>query len=158
MDHDQATRERLVTLMKGGEAFIPVNEVLVSTPFEVVGQKPGDIPFSIWQLTEHMRIALYDILEFSKDPYFESPQWPDEYWPATEQPDNANAWKKSIRIFQEHLEEMILLVREPWNDLYKPFLPGKDYNLLRQAQLVAEHNAYHTGQIVLIRKLLGAWK
>ena len=105
-----------------------------------------------------MRIAQSDILEFSRDPKHVSPDWPKGYWPKTAKPPNDVAWKKSIASIKKDREAMIKLVSNPKTDLYAPIPQGTGQNILREALLIAEHNAYHLGQLVLLQRLLGAWK
>ena len=109
-------------------------------------------------LLEHMRIAQWDILEFSRNPKHISPEWPDGYWPKTESPPSAAAWNNSIKSFRKDLKSMQDLVSEPKADLYAPIPWGDGQTILREALLVADHNAYHLGQIVVLGRLLSAWK
>ena len=122
------------------------------------GAKTKNIPYSIWELVEHIRIAQWDIVEFSRNPNHISPDWPDEYWPAKNSPESDNVWNASIEAIHIDLQDMIEMVLDPQNNLLKPFLHGNGQTLLREAMLLADHNAYHLGQIILIRKILGDWK
>jgi hypothetical protein len=105
-----------------------------------------------------MRIAQADMLEFSRDPNYESRKWPGDYWPRTDAPPSDAAWEKSIKDFRSDLREMVKLVSDPKSDLYTPFPWGEGQNLLREALQVADHNAYHLGQLLAVLRLLGAWK
>jgi hypothetical protein len=109
-------------------------------------------------LLEHIRIAQWDILDFSRNPKYKSMEWPKDYWPATEAPPTADAWNKSIKAFKKDLKEMQDLVADPKTDLYKAIPWGDGQTILREALLVADHNAYHLGQMVMLRRLLGAWE
>lgn len=158
MKQEQQLREQLVKLMKGGQAFTPSDQILAGISLENAGKEVDDLPYTLWQLMEHLRIALWDILEFSRDPDYESPQWPEGYWPDEKAPADRDALKHCREAIASGLEEMIGLVQDESNDLYTPFPHGNGQNLLREAMLVAEHNAYHLGQIVVLRRLLGDWE
>ncbi|WP_242929165.1 DinB family protein [Pontibacter vulgaris] len=158
MNQDQALRDQLIKLMQGGQAFRPVNEVLQGITVEDAGKTVQNLPYSIWQLIDHMRFSLHDILEFTRNPDYKEPTWPDDYWPKEAAPANQSALDASIKAIETGLEEMVQLVQDPANDLYKPFPHGNGQNLLREAMLVAEHNAYHLGEIVVLRRLLGNWE
>jgi uncharacterized damage-inducible protein DinB len=143
-------------LLNGGSAHAHLNDALKGLPAEHRGEKPYRLPYSIWQLVEHIRIAQWDMLEFSKDATHQSPKWPDEYWPEEAAPKDEEAWNQSIQQIEEDLQEMIGLVKA--GDLYEPIPHGTGQNLLREALQVADHTAYHTAEIILLRRLLGSWK
>lgn len=132
-------------------------DVVGDMPENLRGVKPHGAPHTAWQLLEHMRIAQWDILEFSQNPKHVSPQFPEGYWPATEAPPNAEAWGKSATAFGRDLAEMKKLVANSKTNLFERIAHGEGQTILREALLVADHNAYHLGQIVLLRKMLGAW-
>lgn len=157
-DRDKVLREQLLTLMTGGNAHADFEEAIKNLPAELRGKAPKGAEHSPWQLLEHMRIAQWDILEFSRDAKHKSPKWPDEYWPATPKPPDEKAWDKSVRAFRRDLKAMCALVADPATDLYAPIAHGSGQSILREALLVADHNAYHVGQLILVRRLLGAWK
>ncbi len=158
MNPDQILREQLVKLLRGGQAFTPFEDITHAITVEEAGTRLPELPYTIWQLIEHMRLALYDILEFSRDPDYESPEWPVRYWPSESKPADQATLEKSKLEIQEGIEQMIELVQDPTNNLYAPFPHGDGQNLLREAMLVAEHQAYHTGQILVLRRLLGKWE
>jgi len=155
---DQQLRDQLTKLIKSGQAFKPLPEVLQGISAAVAGKRIADLPYTLWQLIEHLRIALYDILDFSRNPDYESPEWPAGYWTQEEKPANQEALDKSIQSILAGLEAMIKSIQDPAQDLFKPFAHGDGQNLLREAMLVAEHNAYHLGEIVVLRRLLGNWE
>jgi len=155
---DQQLRDQLTKLMRSGQAFKPLPEVLQGLTAEDAGKKVPALPYTLWQLIEHLRIALYDILDFSRDPQYKSPEWPAGYWPQEEKPANQEALDGSIKSIFDGMETIIKLVQDPANDLFEPFAHGDGQNLLREAMLVAEHNAYHLGEIVVLRRLLGNWE
>ncbi|RDC62377.1 DinB family protein [Adhaeribacter pallidiroseus] len=158
MNPDQILREHLVKLLHGGQAFTPLKEVIADITLTEAGTNIPELPYTLWQLIEHIRLALYDIIEFSRDPNHESPEWPSGYWPAEAKPASQAILNRSKQSIQEGIEQMIYLVQNPANNLYEPFPHGNGQNLVREAMLVAEHNAYHTGQILLMRRLLKTWE
>ena len=147
----------LKELLKGGNAHVTTEQALAKLPAELRGKVPEGSPYSIWQLTEHIRITQWDILEFSRDAKHVSPKWPDEYWPTEAEPANEAAWKKTLADITADKKAFLELLEAPDVDLYTPFKHGDGQNLLREALLIADHTSYHTGEIVLLRRLLGAW-
>jgi len=158
MNNDKSVRYQLVKLLQGGQAFKSMDAILEGITSDEAGKVLPGIPYTLWQLMEHLRIALFDILDFSRDPAYESPAWPDGYWPIEKAPADQTAVNQSIATIKEGLAAMEQLVQDPANDLYEPFPHGEGQNLLREAMLVAEHNAYHLGQMVIIRRMLDNWK
>jgi hypothetical protein len=116
------------------------------------------MPHSPWMLLEHLRIAQGDILEFCRNPKYKAPKWPEDYWPKTDAPPSDGSWGKSIKAFRKDLIAMQDLVANPKTDLYAPIPWGDGQTILREAFLVADHNAYHIAQLIDVRRLLGAWK
>lgn len=147
-------RQHLINLLTKAQAHVDLESVLKEFPRELRGKKPEGSPHTPWQLLEHMRIAQRDILEFSKDPGYKAPKWPDEYWPKTDAPPDDKAWDKSVEQTLAYLKEMCVLVSDPKRDLFVPIPHGDGQTLLREAMLVADHNAYHVGQLVLVRRIL----
>jgi hypothetical protein len=158
MTHDQSLREHLVYLLAGKGAHLDFDAAVADMPPALRGVRPAGLPHSAWELLEHLRIAQWDILEFSRNAKHVSPDWPSGYWPAAAAPPDAAAWDKSVAAFHRDLAAMRQLVEDPRTDLYARIPHGEDQTILREALLVADHNAYHLGQLVLVRQLLGAWK
>ncbi|HXY03022.1 MAG TPA: DinB family protein [Terriglobales bacterium] len=156
MNTDKQLRQHLIDLLRGGNAHIKFEDVVADFPTELCGEKPANLPHSAWMLLEHMRIAQWDILEFSRNRKHKSPDWPKGYWPATDVP-TAAQWNASIKQFRADLKEMENLVKNPKTDLFAKIPWGDGQTVLREALLVADHNAYHLGQIVDVKRLLGAW-
>jgi hypothetical protein len=148
----------VLKLLRGGNAHVAFEDALNELPAGLRGVKPANLPFSAWGLLDHLRIAQWDIVEFSINPKHVSPAWPDGYWPEGDAPPSDAAWKKSVQQFRRDLDRMQALVAHPRTDLYAPIPHGDGQTILREALLVADHNAYHLGQLVLVRRLLGAWK
>ena len=157
MDQDRSLRDHLLYLLSGKGAHVSFEKTVAGLPPELRGAKPAGLPHTPWQLLEHLRLAQWDILEFSRNPEHVSPEWPEGYWPATEAPPDDAAWEASLAAFRNDLAAMKALVADPASDLYTPFPHGDGQTLLREALLVADHNAYHLGQLVLVRRALGAW-
>lgn len=147
-------RQHLANLLTKAEAHVDLAGSLKDFPRELRGKKPEGSPHTPWQLLEHIRIAQWDILEFSKDARHKSPKWPDDYWPKTEAPPNDKAWDRSVLQVLADLREIVALVSDPKRDLFAPIPHGNGQTLLREALLVADHNAYHLGQLVLVRRNL----
>jgi hypothetical protein len=154
---DAALREHVLNLLKEGHAHATFEQAVKGMPVELQGKVPKGAEHSPWQLLEHLRIAQLDILEFSRDAKHESPKWPEGYWPKEKAPADDKAWDKSVRAFKKDLKEMCALVEDPKTDLFAKLPHGDGQTILREALLVADHNAYHVGQLVLVRRLLGAW-
>jgi uncharacterized damage-inducible protein DinB len=158
MKESDALRQHLLDLLRGGHAHLDFEAAVVDFPSNLRGKKPKGAPHTAWQLLEHMRIAQWDILEFSRDAKHVSPKWPDGYWPKNEVPPNPAAWNNSIRSFRADFKELARLVADKKTDLLARIPHGDGQTLLREVLLVADHNAYHIGQLVVLRRLLGAWK
>jgi DinB superfamily len=154
---DAILRKHLVKLLEGGEAHIEFDQAVEDFPAELRGVKPAGAPHTPWQLIEHMRIAQWDILKFSRNPRHVSPEWPRGYWPPSEAPASEAAWGKSLESFRRDRKELIKLVKDPATNVMAPIRHGQGQTILREALLVADHDAYHLGQLVLVRRLLGAW-
>ncbi|WP_346318919.1 DinB family protein [Chitinophaga sp. YIM B06452] len=150
--------KNLKELLHGGHAHATFEQAVKDLPASLRGQVPEGMPYSIWQLVEHIRITQLDILEFSRDPGYKSPEWPEGYWPKEHAPVNANAWEESITQIATDRKAFIELLEAPGADLFTPFQHGTGQNLLREAMLIADHTSYHTGEIIVLRRLMGAWK
>jgi hypothetical protein len=155
---DKLLREHVVYLLNGGGAHAQFDAVIKDMPEKLRGVKPEGLPHTAWMLLDHLRLAQWDILEFSRNAKHESPKWPEGYWPKNERPANSEAWNKSVLQFRKDLKAMQELVSNPKTDLFVRIPWGDGQTVLREALLVADHNAYHVGQLVDLRRLLGAWK
>ena len=152
---DQAVREHVLKLLSGSEAHADFGSAIGDWPVQLAGAKVANFPHTAWMLLEHMRIAQWDILEFSRNPKHVSPKWPEGYWPESEAPANEKAWTTAIADFKKDLKAMEKLVANRRSDLYARLPWGDGQTLLREALLVADHNAYHLGQLVMLRKCMG---
>jgi len=147
-------RQHLINLLTKAEAHVDLESSIKDFPIKLRGIKPEGSPHTPWQLLEHIRIAQWDILEFSKSGKHKSPKWPDDYWPKTEAPPDDKAWDKSVKQIHADLKAISDLVSDPENDLVTPLAHGDGQTLLREVLLVADHNAYHLGQLILLRRIL----
>jgi hypothetical protein len=163
MEGDHFLRQELTALLRGGHAHMDFHEAVGDFPLKQINslvpgsrRPPGDVPFSPWHLLEHMRIAQWDILEFIRNPSHRSPRYPEGYWPSPEQQADAAAWERSIRDFRSDLNAVLALVEDPLTQLLSPLPHARDFVLLREIMLVADHNAYHIGQFGILRDVLGS--
>jgi hypothetical protein len=157
-DQTSALREHLLYLLRGGGAHLDFEKAVAGLPPELRGVRPAGLPHSPWRLLEHLRLAQWDILEFCRNPRHVSPPFPEGYWPEGDAPPDSDAWGRSVNAFRADLRSMEALVADPASDLFTPLPHGEGQTLLREALLVADHNAYHLGQLVVVRRLLGAWE
>jgi hypothetical protein len=157
MDRGRMLRDHVLYLLRDGGAHLNFDKAVAGLPAKLRGAKPAGIPHSPWRLVEHMRLAQWDILEFSRNPRHVSPKFPEGYWPEGDAPPNSKAWDASIKAFKKDLKAMEDLVDDPKTDLFAPIPHGEGQTILREALLVADHNAYHLGQLVAVRRMLGAW-
>jgi len=147
--------DEIVHLLQGGNAHAGIKKALQNLPKALRSVRPDKLPYSIWQLTEHIRIAQWDMLEFCKDGNHQSPEWPEGYWPKETGPESDEAWEKSVKQIDKDLDELISLVKT--GDLFTKIPHGDGQNILREALQAADHTAYHVAEIIVIRRLLGAW-
>ena len=157
-ERDASLRQHLVTLLTNGHAHADFDSAIRKIPPALEGKRPKSAAHSLWEVLEHMRIAQWDILEFSRNPGHKSPDWPKGYWPDSPTPPDAKAWDKSVRAFRKDLKAMCALVTDPATDLYARIPHGDGQTILREALLAADHNSYHLGELVLLRRILGCWK
>ncbi len=150
-------RAHLVSLLKGGAAHVHFDDAISGFPPARRGAYVQGLPHTAWQLIEHVRIAQWDILEFSRNPRHVSPESSDEYWPKSPLPRDDAAWKKSVASFKKDLQAMIRLIENPRTDLFARIPRGQGKTILREAFVLADHNSYHLGQLIDLRRALGAW-
>lgn len=154
---DKILLNHLRKMLTWSEAHTDWKTALVGFPAAKRGVKPHGTPHSAWELLEHARITQWDILNFCRDPKHVSPEWPTGYWPKTAKPSNDAAWQRTAKALQKDMKSMGELVMDTKNDLFAQIAHGSGQTILREALLLADHNAYHLGQFVLVRRLLGAW-
>lgn len=157
MDQDRCLRAHLINLLDSKNAHVTFKKALGDIPPALRGKKTAQFPYTIWEQLEHMRIAQWDILEFSRNSEHVSPIFPAGYWPVGEAPEDEAAWSEGLERFNRDLQEVIALVDNHSVDLFEKIPHGSGQTILREVLLLADHNAYHLGQIVVLRKMLGAW-
>jgi len=157
MKDDKALRDDVLHLLRGGNAHVSFEKAVAGLPEELRGRKPRRMPYTPWQQLEHMRIVQWDILEYIRNPQHVSPEWPEGYWPGEGQPARS-AWAKGVKAFQADRQALVDLAADPSTDLLARISHVPDGpTILHELLLVADHNAYHLGQLILLRRLLGAW-
>lgn len=154
--YEQKLREQLVNHLKGGQAFSSIDSLIDKISLEKIGIVPDRLPYSFYQQFYHIRIAQLDILDYCRDDNYQDPNWPDDYWPENEAPDDNSEWETLVKNYFDERDEFCKLIMNSSNDLFEPFEANPDHNLLREAELVIEHTAYHTGQLYVIYRLLNA--
>lgn len=149
--------ENLIGLLTKGNSHVTLDAALQEIPFELVAKTPENLPYNLWQLAEHIRISQKDILDFSQGPEYQSRQWPKEYWPEKDKPSSKEEWENCLIQIKKDRESFIELLKANSDNFYKPFDHGDGQTLLREALVLADHNAYHTAEIIVLRRLLGNW-
>lgn len=151
--------KQLKALLDGGQAHAGFDKAVADFPVAARGVVVDKLPYSAWQILDHLRLAQKDILNFSAPPTggYHGMRWPEDYWPKSPEPPSPGAWDACIESIREDRKKFEELLTKPGVDLYKPFLWGEGQNLLREALLIADHNAYHVGELIVIRRLLGVW-
>jgi hypothetical protein len=156
-EQEAALREQLVSLLKGGGAHVHFMDAIENFPAGKRGTYAQGLAHTGWQLLEHARIAQWDILEFSRSHEHVSPEFPEGYWPKTPAPASEEEWNKTVEAFKHDLREMIKLIENTRTDLYAKIPHGQGQTILREALVLADHNSYHLGQLVDLRRALGSW-
>lgn len=151
-------RQQLTTHLIGGEAFMPLEEMLKKMPFEKVGIRPEGLPYSFYELFFHITFAQKDILEYTISGEYETSEWPDDYWPDSKAPKDEEAWEKLKKEYFDDRKMLKDYVMDRNNKLDEPVTNSEEHSLLRELMLVVEHSAYHTGQLLIIMRLLGVHK
>jgi hypothetical protein len=154
IDPDKSTRDHILYLLRDGGAHIDIETVISDFPVEVINRQVDKMPYSPWQVLEHMRIAQWDILEFSRNPDHVSPEWPSKYWPPAKAIASHEDWQRTVDQFMKDRKEMENLVKDPATDLFVPIPHGTGQTILREALLVADHNSYHLGVLVSLKRML----
>ena len=156
--NDRAIRELLSKALAWHDAHATFDDVVADMPEEARGRRPDNLPYSAWELVEHLRITQHDILDFCVNPDYEEMKWPDDYWPSSASPPSDEAWADSIRVFNDDRKALQKLADDPGVDLEAKIPHGSGQTYMRELVLIIDHTAYHVGQLVLVRRLLGLWK
>ncbi len=154
MNADKVIREQLLALLKAGNAHMSFRDAISGFPLKEINRRLPNASYTVWHLLEHIRIAQWDILEFVRNPHHISPEFPAGYWPKEDEMATATQWKKTIRDFLIDLKAVQKLVKDPRTDFFSPIPHAKDYNLLLEVLTLADHNAYHVGEFVTLRRVL----
>jgi len=154
---DDPLRAHLIRLLDWQDAHVDFDTAVKDLAPELRGVRPVGLPYSPWRLLEHLRRTQSDILEFCRNPAYVAPTWPDDYWPEADGPPDDGAWERSVAGFQEDREALKRLAADPEVDLFARVPQGSGQTFLRELLLVADHTAYHVGELVVVRRLLGAW-
>jgi hypothetical protein len=157
MGTNKSLQEHLLKLLQGSDAHVDFDAVVRGLPAAHQGKRPHGAQHSPWEVLEHLRIAQWDILQFTRNPHHKSPEFPSGYWPSTPAPPDEKAWDNSAQAFRADLQALAGLVADDSTDFFAKIPHGDGQTILRQALLAADHNAYHLGELVLLRRLLGAW-
>lgn len=158
MVSDAVLRELLGRILAWDDAHVDFDAAIADLPAGLRGTHPPRLPYSSWQLLEHLRLTQRDILEFCRNPNYRELDWPEDYWPPSPAPPSPSAWDESIAQFRQDRSALQQLAADPSIELAAPIPHGSGQTYLRELVLAADHAAYHVGQLVLIRRLLGAWK
>ena len=152
---DAKLREQLVSTLSGHGAHMSFDQAVKGFPRDLIGKRVTDLAHTPWQVVHHIWFAQWDILEFIRNPSYESPKWPEGYWPPEDGPRPLSRWEETLGKFRSDLKAIIELVQNTKNDLFAPIPHGQGQTLLREALLVIDHNSYQVGQLVDLRRLLG---
>jgi hypothetical protein len=158
MEQSDMLRELLTKVLGWQDAHVNFDAVVEDIPLRLQGVRPEGLPYSPWQLLEHMRLTQRDILDFCRDPEYKAPKWPDDYWPKSTSPPTSESWQQSVSAFLTDREALVGIIADPRLDLYAKIPHGDGQTYLRELLLVADHSAYHLGELVAVRRLLGVWK
>lgn len=153
-DAQKVVKKQLLDLLRGGNAHMSFDEAVSGFPIKHINKKPPNVPYSFWHLLEHMRSVQWDILEFIRNPEHVSPDWPSGYWPPENNKAGKALWEKTIKDFRADLRAVTSLVRNAKTDFYGPIPHAKDYTIFREILLVADHNAYHIGEFIILRQVM----
>jgi hypothetical protein len=157
MSADSVLREQLLALLRGGNAHLTFDQAVADFPLDQINTRPPNVPYTPWHLLEHIRIAQWDILEFTRDPKHVSPPWPKGYWPAPDAQADQAQWEKTLNDFRADLHALEEMVQDPNTDFFSDLPHAKGYTVLREVLLVADHNAHHLGEFAILRAVMGTW-
>ena len=152
--HEAELCRHLIELLEGGSAHIRFADVVRDFPLERAGVRPEGLPHSAWELLEHLRIAQADIVRFSAGKDYAELKWPEDYWPSSPGPKDRREWEASVEAVRQDLARFLAMLQEEPRNLFEPFAWGDGQTLLREALLIADHNAYHLGQLLLVRRMV----
>lgn len=157
MPNDQALRQQLNALLNGGQAYMPFDQAINQFPMDHINAHPPNVPYTFWHLLEHMRITQKDILDYIEGGSYVPRAWPSGYWPAATVTGDAAAWQTTVDQFRHDLGVLKTIVLDPDTDLTAPLRHAPQHNILREILIVTDHNAYHTGELAILRQVMGLW-
>lgn len=157
MRGDEIIRKELLALLRGSNAHMEFDELVDSFPEKFINEKAPNMPYSPWHLLEHMRIAQWDILEFIRNPEHISPDYPEGYRPHQKEMVDEKRWRKTVTDFRKDLQALKDMVADPETDFFGPIPHAQNYTIFREILTVADHNAYHMGEIAMLRQIINAW-
>jgi len=158
MDTDKALRDHLLALLRGRQAAMNFDDVVADFPPDKMNTFPPNVSYTPWHVLEHMRITQWDILDYMRNPNYQEMAWPKDYWPPKEAHADVKAWEQTIQMFRHDLDEIRAIVTDPKTDFYAPIPHGYGgHTILREVLLVADHNAYHIGELGILRQVIRAW-
>ncbi len=158
MDMDQAVRKHVLALLDGGQAHMGFEDVVANFPPDLINTNPPNVPYTPWHLIEHLRITQWDILDYTRNPNYKEIAWPTDYWPTRDAKTDLAGWQRTIDQFSADLAEMRAIIADPKHDLIAAIAHGSSgHTILREALLLADHNAYHIGELGILRQVMNAW-
>lgn len=157
MNPDDVVRSQLLQLLQGGHAHFSFDQAVSDFPLAHINTRPPNVPYTLWHLLEHLRIAQWDILEFIRNPSHVSPEWPVGYWPNPAQTATTDQWQVTLAAFRADQQALVAIVTNPQTNLYADLPHAAGYNILREILVVADHNAYHIGEFAIFRQILDIW-
>jgi uncharacterized damage-inducible protein DinB len=157
MDQNQIIRDHLLSLLQGGNAHAKFDDIVKDFPMSEINTRVTNVPYSSWQLLEHIRRTQHDILDFIINSNYKELEWPKDYWPSNDKKAIEKDWKQSIEMFNTDSKELEKIVKNPKTDLYAKIPHGDGQTILREILLVADHNAYHMGELVMLQRVMGIW-
>ena len=157
MERERLLREHLIQLLRGGNAHMPFAEAVAGFPQEAINRRPPNVDYTFWHLIEHLRITQADILDYLTNSDYQAPEWPAEYWPARDEQATKADWDASIAAFTRDLEAIVAIVADEQTDLFAAVPSHAGHTVLREALIVADHNAYHIGELGILRQIEGVW-
>ena len=157
MDRDRGLREQLVGLLRAGNAHMPFAEAVADFPETLINAKPANVEYTIWHLVEHLRLTQADILAYVTRADYDAPEWPREYWPALDARATKDDWDRSLAAFRRDLDALVAVVADERTDLFASVPTNAEHTILREVLIVADHNAYHVGELGVLRQVTDAW-
>ena len=157
MDRDRRLRDQLIGLLREGNAHMPFAEAVADFPDALINARPPNVPYTFWHLIEHLRLTQADILVYVTRTDYEEPEWPREYWPAPEAQATKADWDASVAAFRRDLDALVAIVADERTDLFATVPSNDEHTFLREALIVADHNAYHVGELAILRQVVDGW-